>query len=303
MQKFNLFVTKSSKLSLIGQNIVLHTEENNCTFPLTSIQTIMLENPRCTLSLAVIRALIDNQINVWFCDKKHLPSGCLIPFNQYYQTPLQIHAQIALSNQVKERLWTRIIKNKISNQAMILNLVKAPEAKTLERYSSGKIDNIAALEAWTARIYFKALFGKDFKRRVTNTINPSLNYGYTLIKSSIAKNLASLGIQPALGIFHAGQKNNFNLADDLLEPFRPIIDFLVWLRQNKLSLELTLADKQYLLSMLSLPLTSNNSTLLDLSFQQSKSFNTFLTSRKPSDLININFDTLKIQELEQWKNY
>lgn len=287
MNKFNVYVTSATKIYLAGQNIVLSTKKGIHTFPFSVIQALMIENSNCTLSMPVINSLIDHNINVWFCDQKHLPYALLMPFNQYYQTPLQLRAQIELPSQIKKRVWEKIIKNKITNQALILEMVGSPTAKRLTHYSKGKIENIASLEAWTAKVYFKALFGKDFKRREINKFNPALNYGYSLIRSSLAKTLVSLGIQPALGIFHNGQKNNFNLADDLLEPFRPIVDYLVWCRRAELKGDLTREDKEYLFSLFSLTLTKTDLPLTTLLENYSNSFSNMLTSHKPSDLLTI----------------
>lgn len=303
MQKFNIYITKSSKIRLSGLSIIIQTKNDTYTFPFSTIQAIMIENTKCSLSIPVINALSKEKINVWICDNKHLPSSMLIPFNQYYQTPVQIQAQIALSSQSQKRIWKKIIKNKITNQATILEFTGASEAKMLYRYSAKKSENIAALEAWTAKAYFKALFGPNFNRRNNSIINAALNYGYALVRSSIAKSLVCSGLQPALGIFHAGQKNNFNLADDLLEPFRPFVDYFVWLRKDQFTEELTRNDKEYLFSILGSPVANSNEDLLILIENYVNSFSNFLKTKKTKDLLNIQISQESLRGVKQWKNY
>lgn len=101
MAKFNIYITRSSKIILSGQSIVIQTKDDIHTFPFSNIQAIMIENTKCSLSIPVINALAKAKINVWICDNKHLPSSMLMPVNQYYQTPMQIQAQIDLSSQPK----------------------------------------------------------------------------------------------------------------------------------------------------------------------------------------------------------
>ncbi|WP_304651998.1 type II CRISPR-associated endonuclease Cas1 [uncultured Ligilactobacillus sp.] len=303
MAKFNIYITRSSKIILSGQSIVIQTKDDIHTFPFSNIQAIMIENTKCSLSIPVINALAKAKINVWICDNKHLPSSMLMPVNQYYQTPMKIQAQIDLSSQPKKRIWEKIIKNKITNQATILEVAGASEAKMLRRYSARKTENIAALEAWTAKAYFKALFGPDFNRRNNSTINSALNYGYALVRSSIAKSLVCLGLQPALGIFHAGQKNNFNLADDLIEPFRPLVDYFVWLRKDQFTEELTRDDKEYLFSLLGFVVVNENEDLLALIENYVNSFSNFLKTQKTKDLLNIQINQENLQGVKQWKNY
>lgn len=136
--------------------------------------------------------------------------------------------QLNLPRPVAKQLWAAIVRKKIANQAVCLKFSDRTAADRLESYQqrvrSGDTDN---LEGQAAAFYFAKLFGKNFHRNQDRFINAALDYGYAVIRGTIARALVAHGLLPSLGLFHASEQNAFNLADDIIEPFRPLVDFFV----------------------------------------------------------------------------
>ena len=149
---------------------------------------------------------------------------------QHSRTLQVINKQLCLNEPQKKRLWQAIVKSKISNQAKVLALNEKVSAskQIFAMISQVKSGDIGNAEAVAAQHYFPALFGKGFIRSDDNGINAGLNYGYAIIRGYAARTLSIYGFIPALGLHHSSTVNQFNLADDLMEPFRPIVDMVVY---------------------------------------------------------------------------
>jgi CRISPR-associated protein Cas1 len=173
-----------------------------------------------------------------------------MPYNNHSRTLKVLKNQINSTEPLKKRLWKNIITYKLKNQAEVLQLARKKESMILKAMSnkvfSGDTDN---KEAQGARIYFKALFD-NFTREDEGWINSALNYGYTIIRGAIARSVSAYGFAPAIGIHHRNELNNFNLADDLIEPFRPIVDLWVYNNRSEDKLELSKEDKYNLVELL-----------------------------------------------------
>jgi len=196
--------------------------------PIEDISCLIIEELRCTITAFTLSKLSETGTTVLICDKKHLPTGVLMPLNRHSRQKKVIRNQLEQSKPFIKRLWQQIVKSKILNQGKCLNLSNKDGIEKMTAYSdlvkSGDIDNV---EAKAARYYFKKLFGKNFSRGQDNCINAALNYGYAILRGCIARQLASYGFETTFGINHFNEQNNFNLADDLIEPFRSIIDLYV----------------------------------------------------------------------------
>lgn len=227
----NLFIENKAYLSVSNNNLTLEGEKGACTIPLEDIGAVLIDNRAVELNSYVLEKMIKNDICLIVTDEKHLPSGIMHPYNCYSRTLKSIRLQINASKPFCKRLWQRIVRQKISNQAACLKLCGADGEERLlasaQRVTSGDTANE---ESIAAIIYFKALFGSNFNRREDNVINSALNYAYAVIRAVIAKNICIYGMEPSLGIFHHSELNNFNLADDLIEAYRPIADMFV--KQN-----------------------------------------------------------------------
>ncbi len=197
-------------------------------FPLEDAAWIIIDNNRSTLSARLIASAMESGTMIIFSDQRHHPCGMALAFHQHHEQTRIIRLQIALSTPFKKNLWQRIVRAKIINQAKNLEMLQISEAKTLKNMikfvQSGDAKNT---EARAARFYWTKIFD-DFLRSDENDIrNALLNYGYACARAVIARSIVAVGFIPSIGFHHDGRFNAFNLVDDLLEPFRPIVDWAV----------------------------------------------------------------------------
>lgn len=248
MAYINVFVSKDAKIYVKNNQVCLENEENKVDFPLEDVNSIMIENLNTVITTYTLSAFAERGILCFICDQTHTPNGVFLPFCTHYQTLSQYNNQINLSKPLQKQLWKRIIENKIKNQDRVLSYVgKQGYLKDLyENVLSGDTSNN---EAKASLIYFKELFGDDFTRRdESNGINSYLNYGYSIVRSFVARSIVSHGFMPFLGVFHCNQFNQFNLADDIIEVFRPVVDLYVF--KNYSGQELSSKEKAKLLNLI-----------------------------------------------------
>lgn len=176
---------------------------------------------------------MEYKVNIVTCDNYHLPSGIIIPYSGNYQSAYQLRKQIGWDEKILAIIWQDFVKAKINNQIIILEYLNKDIDvinKLSEFMEEVDINDITNREGLSAKMYFREMYGSDFKRHAEDTINAALNYGYSIIRSQICRALVARGLNPHLGIFHKSSSNAFNLADDFIEPFRPIID--CWVHNN-----------------------------------------------------------------------
>ena len=225
----SIMIESPAQLSLRDEQLVIRTEREH-TVPLEDISALLLENRRSTITTAALARLGQCGCAVFLCDEKHLPCAVLTPFQQHSRALAVLRSPLEASEPLRKRLWQSVVKAKIGNQALCLRLAgKEAEAQALfslaDRVRSGDSENA---EATAAQLYFPALFGGDFTRGEENGRNAALNYGYAILRGCTARTLSVYGFLPSLGIHHRSTLNAFNLADDLMEPFRPLADLLVF---------------------------------------------------------------------------
>lgn len=196
---------------------------------ISDINSIVIHGKQNTMTEEFLCACMQNNIPIMFCDEKHLPQGMLLSYNQHDKSTERMFLQLKASSPKKKQAWKQIIELKILAQAKVLGLLRIPEHKVLlekaKRVKSGDSTNE---EAQAARIYFEQLFGSGFVRYDDDDeINKLLNYGYTVVRSMVARAVCSHGLHPGMSIFHSNKINNFALIDDLMEPLRPFVDLLV----------------------------------------------------------------------------
>ena len=231
-----LFLSTPARLSLYQKHLCVAQEAKDALkIPLDDILCLILESPQITLTNVLLDALAQAKIICYTCDSSHLPSGIFMPFLGHFKSLAILQQQMQLKKQVKAILWQHIIKSKIHNQALLLQMQQREEFEVLESLAKGvKLADSTNNEAKAAALYFKALFGKDFSRKTQifedmriGLINAALNYGYAIVRGAIVRSLCASGLNPALGINHKNQFNAFNLADDMIEPYRTFVDSLV----------------------------------------------------------------------------
>ena len=220
--------------------------------PIGDLYSVVVDNRQALLSVSVLTQLAGAGIHVLLCDDKHLPCAELLPLALHYRPLTVLQKQMALSQGFKDLLWQRIVMAKIQNQAKALRLagVGASKAKKLEelalRVLPGDVGN---REAQAAKLYFPALFGAGFTRVQGDVTNAALNYGYAIIRSAVSKTVAGYGYSGVLGLHHIGPGNAFNLADDLMEPLRPLVDLWTDAHCDDLYEELTRTNRRDLIDL------------------------------------------------------
>ena len=196
--------------------------------PLDDITALILSGPQITLSKHLIVELAERSAIIITCGKNFHPLSFTLPFGTHFQAAGILHDQIAASEPLKKRIWQKIVRRKIENQAAVLGQFASGHPKIQEltllvrRVKSGDPENVAAQ---AARHYWQALMGAGFRRnRISTDANAYLNYGYTVLRAATARATCGAGLHPALGLHHGSSGNAFALVDDLMEPYRPMID-------------------------------------------------------------------------------
>lgn len=256
MAFINIFISQDVHISVKDSQLFLKNQEKTIDYPLEDVNSIMIENLSTTISTYTLSQFAERGILVYVCDKTHLPCGVVLPFCEHYHTLLHYSYQIEMSKPLQKQIWQSLIKNKIKNQNEVLNAYgKIDKLKALqESVLSGDSTNN---EAKASLIYFKELFSKDFVRRNDSVINAFLNYGYAIVRGLIARSVVSHGLMPFLGVFHSNNFNQFNLVDDLLEIFRPLVDLFVKSELEN-ETELDTQNKASLFSILNIDVLIDN---------------------------------------------
>ena len=208
---------------------IFSQDEQVGKIPLDDILTVIVSVPGCSISTALINELCNRNIPLVICGQNFLPTSITIALNGYSRQHGVMHSQTKLKQPRKNQAWKKIVKAKIINQAKVLSNVGKNDAqlnRLAKQVKSGDRENC---EAQAARYYWQKLFGSDFRRRHdSDGLNSALNYSYAIVRSCIARAVVATGLHPTLGIHHKNPTNAFNLVDDIMEPFRPIADYMVW---------------------------------------------------------------------------
>ncbi len=227
-----IVVTKRSKLNLDMGFLEVRSEDTVRVY-LDDIDILMIESPAVSMTAALLSALMKKKIKVIFCDEKRNPQGELLPYYGSNDNSRKLKKQIGWSPQIKEEVWNLIVREKIRNQMLFLEeLGRERETALLRNYieelQPGDKTN---REGLAAKVYFDALFGMDFRRDEETPTNAALDYGYSLILSTINKEITYNGYLTQLGLSHDNVYNSFNLSCDMMEPFRVLADRMVYEQQ------------------------------------------------------------------------
>lgn len=260
MEFRSIFIANPAYLSCQRRQLLIRQEGREASVPLEDISSVLLESQAITITTAALEALADNGATVYLCDRTHLPASVLLPMNQNCRQLQLLKRQMELSPVTKKQLWQSVVKAKIGNQAKCLELLGKPEAKDLQKLAqsvrsgdSGRSEGVAAAQ------YFRALFGSEFTRENLCLENMAMNYGYAILRGAMARTLVTSGVEPCLGIFHHSELNQFNLADDLMEPYRPIVDLFVATQVNG-AFDLTPRIKQQLFNLTNYVISQDEKT-------------------------------------------
>lgn len=225
-----IVINEHSKLAYKNNHLTYKSANQQEVISLSEIDLLILETTDISITTALVSKLAEFKITTIFCDGKRLPAASLMPYDGKHDSSLQIQNQINWTNGRKEQAWLEILSQKIDNQSQFLYAQDFEEkgmaiVALLETLQLGDPSN---REGHASRIFFNTLYGNQFSREKVNDINAGLDYGYTLIMSIFAREIVKCGCLTQIGINHANQFNPFNLASDLMEPFRVLVDEIVY---------------------------------------------------------------------------
>lgn len=217
-------ISKRAKLDYQLGYMVVRSEEIT-KIHLGEISTVLIESTAVSVTTSLMSELIKKKIKVIICDEKRNPSAELVGYYGSHDTSNKVRHQIQWKVQTKEAIWTEIVTEKIRKQKELLESLERNEAELLDSYIRQiSWNDETNREGHAAKVYFNALFGLDFTRTADNPINAGLNYGYSIILSAFTREIVANGYITQIGLFHDNMFNQFNLASDLMEPFRILVD-------------------------------------------------------------------------------
>lgn len=230
-----LFISEPCKLKLADNNLILTQQKDKTPIfiPLSDIDTIVLESLQSSITSQLLSKIAEYKIAFVICDNNFTPNGILYHMGAHCRNTKVAKAQVLMSQEQKDLLWQQILRQKIINQASIIQ-AKIHEQKVYLKLME-YVDNVSAgdkefVEGYAAAFYFSKLF-PELRRRRENLIDirdSALNYGYAILRSCISRSLTATGLLPMFGIKHDSELNAFNLVDDIIEPFRPLVDCIVY---------------------------------------------------------------------------
>ena len=233
-----LIINKHSKISYKNNHLVYKAEDRLEHIHIGDIYLLILETTDISITTALISKLTEQNIPIIFCDNKRMPAAHLMPYYGRHDSTLTINKQLRWTDDKKTEAWTSVVKQKIHNQSLLLlDIEEYEKASTisnlLDKVKPGDSTN---REGHAAKTFFSAVYGENFTRSglfAVNEINAALDYGYTLLLSVFAREICKCGCLTQIGINHRGQFNQFNFASDIMEPFRPLIDKIVYSYQKE----------------------------------------------------------------------
>lgn len=225
-------IANKCKLSYKNNYMIIRNENLNMVH-LSEMNTLVIDTTSVSITANLMCELMDRKIKVIFCDERHNPKGELVQYYGCHNTSKKIISQIKWNDSIKDEVWREVIKQKIINQSQILKKnEKENWDKLLEYAQETEIGDKTNREGHSAKVYFNSLFGMDFTRNRSCDINSALDYGYSILLSSFNKEIVANGYLTQLGIHHKNEFNYFNLSCDLMEPFRPVVDDIVYLNKE-----------------------------------------------------------------------
>ena len=218
-------IENPARLSVRDNQLVI-AQEMESTLPIEDIDALILDNYGSTITTNLLTALATKGTTTVICDEKHLPASVLLPYSQHSRQAKVSRQQLSMSQPLKKQLWQQIIISKITNQADVLRARRLDDSTLRSLANDVKSGDTSNRESIAARIYFDQILG-DATRRKPIWHNAALNYGYAMVRSHIARHIAARGLVASQGLFHHNELNSFNLADDLIEPYRAVVDMYV----------------------------------------------------------------------------
>ena len=221
-----LEISSSCEIHIKEGQLEVTSDSGSILIPIEDLSQIMVHGANIRLSTMDLSILSRNKVSLMTLDEKYLPTAIVLPFEGHARQSKLMHAQVLKCSDIYLDLWVQIINRKVSNQARALSIMGMNGAENISKYlESITAENVDITEALAAKEYF-SYYHEGLNRRIDDPINSRLNYGYAVIRSYIARSLVAAGFHPTFGIHHDNQLNAFNLADDLIEPYRAIVDIV-----------------------------------------------------------------------------
>lgn len=222
-----IIISNNAKLDYQMGYLVVRGQETRKIY-INEIATIVIESTAVSMTAYLLCELTKNKVKIIFCDEKRNPVSELVPYYGSHDASMKIRSQVKWNDETKRIVWTEIVRDKIRKQAALLKKRGAAEEKILREYEKEVVvGDTTNREGHAAKVYFNALFGKTFSRSEDCPTNAALNYGYSILLSMFNREIVTNGYITQLGIFHDNMFNQFNLASDFMESFRPLIDEIV----------------------------------------------------------------------------
>jgi CRISPR-associated endonuclease Cas1 subtype II len=256
----SIIITQHAKLAYCSRTMIVQTNDGINQIPIDDISLLLISTTQAVITTALISKLSKKNVKIIFTDDTHKPIsetyGCYPNHRSAELLREQLNWEIGRS----QVLWTKVVASKLINQINVLKLQNVKTSSLEDELNKLELNDITNREAVIARKYFPLLFEDGFSRRNNGSvINTALNYGYSILLSTINQEIVSNGYLTYIGIHHDNEENQFNLASDLMEPFRPIVDF--WLANKKFN-EFTPDVKYGLVELLSLEIKYNGKNTL-----------------------------------------
>lgn len=223
-------VSKTSKLDYKMGYLCIRSNDEMIRIHISEIAVLLIESTAVSLTAYLLVELANQNVNVIFCDSRMCPHGIYVPLYGSHDTSDKIRQQIRWTEDAKNTIWKYVVMHRIEGQMSVLELFSHQEERNkLNSYIPEiELGDSTNREGHAAKVYFNALFGKDYTRTNKDEIvNAALNYGYSILLSSVAREIVCNGYITQIGIFHDNMFNGYNLACDLMEPYRPFIDIKV----------------------------------------------------------------------------
>lgn len=260
-----IMIEEGEYMRLKLDNLHVQKGTKEYTIPLSDISMIIISNLDTVLTSRLLDAFTSYNIGLVVCDYKHHPSGIFHPLNTHSRASKIFRLQLEWTEEFKEYTWSYIVRSKIINQRDVLKKYTKEEdsidllSSYVEEIALGDVTN---REGHAAKVYFNTLFGKDFTRAEESDVrNACLNYGYTIIRAFFARLIVAYGLSGMVGLHHKSEYNNFNLVDDLMEPFRPIYDDYL-LQQIDNATIFDFETRYYIIDFLNQPIHYRNKSMI-----------------------------------------
>ena len=228
-------VKDSENMRLKLDNLEILKRGQRFLVPLSDISMVVIEG-KTTVTTSVLSQFTKYNIVLVICDNHYLPTGMMLNYGNYHHCAKRVMEQVAWSDENKQQVWQQIVGQKIKNQIAFAELKQtsvdriAVMEELLGQLTPGDVTN---REGHVAKVYFNSLYGMDFTRDDDSLVNGAMNYGYAIVRAAMARIVVGQGLMSMIGIFHHNEFNSFNLVDDLMEPFRPVMDY--WIDKQGMS--------------------------------------------------------------------